>query len=254
LNLRPLGYEHPNRRLSPLPWSPPSLHVLGHAGRGVSAVATRPETCRHVLVTGLVTGSDGPALRPAPPPTVILVHASGYTSRWSPFANRAKSAVSLRSREHPSDSTITQLVRSTALTERLANVRLRLNPHPSWSKRLTHRNSRRLPRRQLLQVSRLVASQSSLPASHSSARRRSTTTYEGTIPGGGALPASEASRTAQWRQYARSSSAPISSASRSRARLLNPAAGSPVFRFGSLAIKSSSHRRPKSSSSTIPSA
>jgi hypothetical protein len=96
---------------------PPSLHVLGRAGRGVSAVVTRPETCRYVLVTGLVTGSDSRALRPLPPPTVILVHASGYTSRWRPFANRAKSTVLLDPGKRPSESTGTQLVRSTAHTD-----------------------------------------------------------------------------------------------------------------------------------------
>jgi hypothetical protein len=90
---RPLGYEHPNRRLSPLPWSPPSLHILGRAGRGVSSVATRAEPSRLVLVTGLVTGSQGRASRPLPPPTVIVVHARGYTSTWSPITNLAKPAV-----------------------------------------------------------------------------------------------------------------------------------------------------------------
>ena len=115
MNLRPLGYEHPNCHLTPLPSPPPSLHVFGRAGRGVSSSVTRVEMCRCVLVTGLVTGTDGRASRPLPPPTVLLVHARDYTSRWSPFANPAESAFSVRSRKCPFRLHSQQLPRSTAL-------------------------------------------------------------------------------------------------------------------------------------------
>jgi hypothetical protein len=67
----------------PSPQSPPSLHILGRAATGVSSVATRAEPCHLVLVTGLVTGPMAePSVR-LPPPTVIRVHASAYTSTWS---------------------------------------------------------------------------------------------------------------------------------------------------------------------------
>lgn len=41
LSLRPLRYEHPNRRLTPLPRSPPSPLFSEHIAVGASSVATR---------------------------------------------------------------------------------------------------------------------------------------------------------------------------------------------------------------------
>jgi hypothetical protein len=55
LNLRPLGYEHPNRCLIPLPRSPPSLPFAGRLPIGISSIATSAEASHRVLVTGLVT-------------------------------------------------------------------------------------------------------------------------------------------------------------------------------------------------------
>ena len=74
MNLRPLGYEHPNRRLNPLPRSPPSLPIAGHLQTGISPVAARVEPSRHVLVTGLVTGADPST----PAMTVLQLHTNGY--------------------------------------------------------------------------------------------------------------------------------------------------------------------------------
>ena len=56
MNPRPLGYEHPNRRLNPLPQSPPSPLFSEHIARRrlIHPKAFKPS--RGVLVTGLVTG------------------------------------------------------------------------------------------------------------------------------------------------------------------------------------------------------
>ena len=81
MNLRRLGYEHANRRLSPLPWPPLSLHLLGRAGTGVSSAATRAETYRHVLVTGLVTVGPYSVLilsqTPDAPPRLTITPSGG---------------------------------------------------------------------------------------------------------------------------------------------------------------------------------
>jgi hypothetical protein len=71
LNLRPLGYEHPNRRLDRLPRSPQSLPITGDLPIGDSVVSTRADAPRHVLVTGLVTGADPSKAHPTLAMTVL---------------------------------------------------------------------------------------------------------------------------------------------------------------------------------------
>ena len=84
MNLRPLGYEHPNRCLKPHRWSPPFLLV---AAPTPTATHPWPRVSRRLAASWSRFWSwvRCPAPRQLRPLTALQHHTNGYTRRRSPF-------------------------------------------------------------------------------------------------------------------------------------------------------------------------
>ena len=87
MNLRPLGYEHPNGRLSPLPQSPSLQLFSEHIAVGASPIPRRSSRLAASWSRVWSRVSMPQHLAQARPPAVLPFHTSGYAPGWSPFGS-----------------------------------------------------------------------------------------------------------------------------------------------------------------------